>query len=121
MIGLEFPILDSLFRHHNNQLFKCDCKKHCMDFHCDHTSTCTSHSGVTKLHDWMVGVLGQLFRTARHTVSTKKTEAQDNVAAELELSSYLQDAVEDRSLVFNLSMTHDCFGSSGHVQENSLL
>jgi len=27
-------------------------------------STCAAHSGVTKAHDWMVGVLGPLFRTA---------------------------------------------------------
>ena len=34
-----------------------------MDFHGDHTSTCISHSGATKVHDWMVSVLGPLFRT----------------------------------------------------------
>jgi hypothetical protein len=37
-----------------------------MDFHRDHTSTCTAHSGVTKAHDWMVGVLGPLFRSRTH-------------------------------------------------------
>jgi hypothetical protein len=31
-----------------------------MDFHGDHTSTCTAHSGATKAHDWMVSVLGPL-------------------------------------------------------------
>ena len=29
----------------------------CMDFHGDHTSTCTAHSGATKAHDWLVGAL----------------------------------------------------------------
>ena len=29
-----------------------------------YTSTCTAHSGATKAHDWMVSVLGPLFRTA---------------------------------------------------------
>jgi hypothetical protein len=42
-------------------------EKICMDFHGDHTSTCTAHSGGTKAHDWMVSVLGPLFRTAGHT------------------------------------------------------
>ena len=42
-----------------------------MDFHGDHTSICTAHSGATKAHDWMVGVLGPLFRTAAHTVRTQ--------------------------------------------------
>jgi hypothetical protein len=63
-LGLEVPILSSLPRHHNNPLTKCGCKKHCMDFHGDHTSTCSAHSGATKTYDWMVGVLVPLFRTA---------------------------------------------------------
>ena len=42
-----------------------------MDFHGDHTSTCTAHSGATKAHDWMVSVLGPLFRTAGHVVRTQ--------------------------------------------------
>jgi hypothetical protein len=42
-----------------------------MDFHGDHTSTCTAHSGATKAHDWMVSVLGPLFRTAGPVVRTE--------------------------------------------------
>ena len=53
-LGLEVPILAALPRLHNSQLAKCGCKKFCMDFHGDHTSTCTAHSGATKAHDWMV-------------------------------------------------------------------
>ena len=49
----------------------CGCKKHVMDLNGDHTSTCTAHAGATKAHDWMVGVLGPLFRTAGHTVRTQ--------------------------------------------------
>ena len=39
----------------------------------------------------------------------------------MELRSYLQDAAGRRSLVFDLSMTHDRCGSSSHVQQNGLL
>jgi hypothetical protein len=39
----------------------------------------------------------------------------------VELRSYLQDAVGRRILVFDLSMTHDRFWSSSHVQQNGLL
>jgi hypothetical protein len=46
-LGLEVPILASLPRLHNSPLAKCGCKKFCMDFHGDHTSTCTAHSGVS--------------------------------------------------------------------------
>ena len=63
-LGLEVPILTALPRLHNSPLAKCGCKKFCMDFHGDHTSTCTALSGATKAHDWMVSVLGPLFRTA---------------------------------------------------------
>ena len=52
-------------------LGKCGCKKHGMDFHGDHTSTCTAHSGATKAHDWMVSALDPLLRTAGHTVRTQ--------------------------------------------------
>ena len=70
-LGLEVPILAALPRLHNSPLAKCGCKKFCMDFHGDHTSTCTAHSGATKAHDWMVSVLGPLFRTAGHVVRTQ--------------------------------------------------
>jgi hypothetical protein len=111
-LGLEVPILSSLPRHHNNQLTKCGCKKHCMDFHGDHTSTCTAHSGATKTHDWMVGVLGPLFRTAGHTVRTQHgvTASAGQPRGDVEIRSYLQDEAGRQSLVFDLSMTHDRFG-----------
>ena len=46
-LGLEVPILTALPRLHNSPLAKFGCKKFCMDFHGDHTSTCTAHSGRT--------------------------------------------------------------------------
>jgi hypothetical protein len=67
-LGLEVPILTALPRFHHSPLAKCGYKKFCMDFHGDHTSICTAHSGATKAHDWMVRVLGPLFRTAGHLV-----------------------------------------------------
>jgi len=65
-IGLEVPELASLPR--NSPLAKCGRKKTRMDFHGDHTSTCTAHSGATKAHEWMVSALGPLFRTAAHII-----------------------------------------------------
>ena len=41
------------------RLLSAAAKKFCMDFHGDHTSTCTAHSGATKAHDWLVSVLGR--------------------------------------------------------------
>jgi hypothetical protein len=39
---------------------------------------------------------------------------------DVELRSYLQDEAGRRSLVFDLSMTHDRFGSSRHVKQKGL-
>ena len=71
----------------------------------------------------MVGVLGSLFRTAGHAVRTQHgvTASAGQRRGDVELRSYLQDAAGRRSLVFDLSMTHDRFGSSSHVQQNGLL
>ena len=65
-LGLEVPVLTSLPRRNQRAPALCGCKKHGMDLYGDHTSTCTAHSGATKAHDWAVGVLGPLFRTAGH-------------------------------------------------------
>ena len=40
---------------------------------------------------------------------------------DVEIREYLRDAAGSRSLVFDLSITHDRFGSSTHVQQNGAL
>jgi hypothetical protein len=122
-LGLGVPVLSSLPRLHNRPLAKCGCKKHALDVYGDHISTCTAHSGATKAHDWMVGALGSLFRTAGHTVRTQHgvTASAGQRRGDVETRSFLQDAAGRRSLVFDLSMTHDRFGSSSHVQQDGLL
>ncbi len=94
-----------------------------MDLYDDHSPTCTAHSGATKVHDWMVGVLGPLFRTAGHAVRTQHgiTASAGQKRGDVELRSYLQDTAGRRSLVFDLSMTHHRFWSSSHVQQNDFL
>jgi hypothetical protein len=122
-LGLGVPILAALPRLNNTPLAKCGCKKFCMDFHGDHTSTCTSHSGATKAHDWMVSVIGPLFRTAGHLVRTQHgvTASAGQRRGDVEVRSFLRDQAGSRSLVFDLSITHDRFGSSSHVQQNGSL
>ena len=66
-----------------------------------------------------------MFRTAGHTVRTQHgvTASAGQRRGDVEIRSYLQDAAGHRSLVFDLSMTFDRFGSSSHshVQQNGLL
>ena len=62
-------------------------------------------------------------RTAGHIVRTQNsvTASAGQRRGDVELRSYLQVAAGRRSLVFDLSMTHERFGSSSHVQQNGLL
>jgi hypothetical protein len=94
-----------------------------MDFHGDHTSTCTGHSGATKANDCIVSVLGQLFRTAGHLVRTQHgvTATAGHLRGDVEVRSHLRDQAWSQSLVFNLNITHNRFGSSSHVQQNGSL
>lgn len=124
-LGLEVPVLSSLPRHHNLPAAKCGCKKFLLDTHGDHISTCTAHSGATKAHDWMVGRLGPLFRTAGHRVRTQhgvSTSAENRQKrGDVEILNYLQDAAGSRNLVFDLAVTHDRYGSSAQPHHNGLL
>jgi len=68
-------------------------------------------------------VLEPLFHTAGHAVRTQHgvTASAGQKRGDVELRSYFQDAAGRRSLVFDLSMTHDRFGSSSHVKQKGLL
>ena len=94
-----------------------------MDFHSDHTSTRTAHSGATTAYDWFVGVLGPLFHSAGHKVRNQhglKASAGQR-RGDVEIWNYLRDQAGSRSLVFDLSITHERFSSSSHVQQNGHL
>ena len=58
-----------------------------------------------------------------HRVATARQEKIQLPIAEQNflLSSYLEDEAGGRSLVFDLSMTHNLFGSSSNMQQDSLL
>jgi hypothetical protein len=120
---LKIPVFSSLPRLNNSSLAKCGCKKYVMDLHGDHTATCTAHSGATKAHDWMVSTLRGLFRTAGHSVRTQHrvTASAGQRRGDVEIRNCLRDQAGSRSLVFDLSIAHDCYGSSSHVQQNGLL
>ena len=63
-----------------------------------------------------------LFRTAGHTVRTQRVTARaGHLRGDVEIRNYLRDQAGSRSLLFDLSITHDRFGSSSHVQQNGLL
>ena len=71
----------------------------------------------------MVSVLGPLFRTVGHLVRTQHgvMASAGQRRGDVEVRSYLRDQAGSRSLVFDLSIAHDRFGSSSHVQQNGSL
>jgi hypothetical protein len=92
----------------SSQLAKCGCKKFCMDFHGDHTSTCTSYSGATKAHDWMVSVLGPLFRTAGHLVRTQHgvTASTGQRRGDVEVRIFLREGSSHQICLDLVTKTH---------------
>jgi hypothetical protein len=61
--------------------------------------------------------------TCHHLVRTQHgvTASAGQRRGDVEVRSYLRDQAGSRSLVFDLSITHDRFGSSSHVQQNGSL
>ena len=109
--------------------------KYCTRPHCLFTATSHTHTVISnvaahaqlnkshKAHDWLVSVLGPLFRTAGHVVRTQHgvTASAGQRRCDVEIRNYLRDQAGGRSLVFDLSIAHDRFGSSSHVQQNGCL
>ena len=103
----------------------CGCNKFLLDLHGDHTSTCKSHSGATKAHDWMVTQLSPLFGITGHKVKTQGITPSSGLKrkrGDLEIINYLSDSAGSRNLVIDLSITHDRHGSSSaHPHLNGTL
>ena len=123
-LGLEVPILAALPRLHNSPLAKSGCKKFCMDFHGDHTGGEHVHSlgcnQGTRLDGVRIGAVVPKGRTRRaHT--TRSDGKRRPTARDVEIRNYLRDQAGSRSLVFDLSIAHDRFGSSRHPQQNASL
>ena len=71
----------------------------------------------------MVSALGPLFRTAGHTVHTKFgiSASAGLWRGDVGIRNYLRDHAGSRSLVFDLSITHNRYGSSSHPLQNGRL
>ena len=78
----------------------------------DHVSTCTTHSGVKKDHDWEVDQLPDLFHTTHEVKTQQVSRRRGQRFGVIELSGYLVNAAGPVPLVLDLRITHDRFGSS---------
>jgi hypothetical protein len=87
----------------------------------DHLCTCTTHSRVKKAHDWTVDQLGDLFHTT-HTVKTQHvTKIRGRHCGDIDPVVYLANVVDPVTLVLDLHIDHDRFGSSSDLTLNGHL
>ena len=87
----------------------------------DHVSTCTTHSGVKKDHDWEVDQLPDLFRTTHKVKTQQVSRRRGQRCGDIELSGYLANAAGPVPLVLDLRIAHDRFGSSSDPSINGHL
>ena len=107
-IGFPVPLITALPN------VTCGCRRFALDSFGDHVSTCESHSGALKAHDWAVAQLAPIFRSAGHSVKCqyKVAPSQGKKRGDLEIVGYLRDATGPRNLVIDLNITHDRHGRS---------
>ncbi len=86
-----------------------------------HLYTCTTHSGAKKAHDWAVEQLADFFRTT-HTAKTQQViRIRGQRCGDIELSGYLTNTTDPVTLVLDLLIPHDLFGSNSQPNLNGTL
>jgi hypothetical protein len=105
-MGVQIPGIDE------KSIAACGSRKFQLDTMGDHLCTCTTYSGVKKTHDWVVDHLTDLFHTT-NKVKTQQhvTKSRGRRCGDIDLAAYLSNTVGPVSLVLDLLITHDRFGS----------
>jgi hypothetical protein len=67
----------------------CGCRKFQLDPLGDHQNTCTTHSGATKTHDWMVDQVPDFFRTTHKVKTQHVVKSRGQICGDIELVGYL--------------------------------
>jgi hypothetical protein len=101
-------------------LAACGCRKFHLDTMGDHLCTCTVHSGSKKT-DLVVEQLTDLFRTTHKVKTQHVTKSRGRNCGDIELTAYLANVVDPLSLVLDLRIAHDRFGSSSDPSLNGHL
>ena len=106
---------------HNNQLAACGFRKFQIDPLGDLISTCNSHSGVKKAHDWAVDQVAALFRTTHRTKTQQVIRIRGQHCGDVEVAGYLANQAGPVPLVLDLRITHDRVGRSSDLSLNGTL
>ena len=89
----------------------CGSKKFQLDALVDHLFTCSTHSGVKETHDWSVDQFADLFRTTNKVKTQQVARSRGQQCGEIELAGYLSNEAGPVSLVLDLRISHERFGS----------
>ena len=87
----------------------------------DHISTCNSHSGAKKAHDWAVDQVADLFRTTHRTKTQQVIRSRGQHCGDVELAGYLANEAGPVPLVLDLRITHERIGRSSDLSLNENL
>ncbi len=89
----------------------------CFDHYGDHIQTCQCQSAALPAHEWIVYRLSLLLRSVGHRVKTHRiTPVADNGRGDIEIQDYVilsrgeDDRIPPRTLVMDVTMTHDRYG-----------
>jgi hypothetical protein len=99
----------------------CGSRKFRLDPLGDHLNTCTAHSGAKKAHDWMVDQIDDLFLTTHKVKTQQVIKSRGQYCGDIELVGYLANEAGPVSLVLDLRITQDRFGSSSDPNLNGNL
>jgi hypothetical protein len=105
-MGAQIPVIAEKL------LATCGCRKFQLDPLGDHLNTCTTHSGVKKVHDWMVDQVADFFRTTHKVKTQQVVKRRGQHCGDIELAGCLTNEAGPVSLVLDLRIAHDRVGSS---------
>ena len=114
-VGAQIPLLEEI------PLSDCGCKKFQIDTLVDHFYQCTTHSGVKKAHDWETDQITDLFRTTHRVKRQQVTKSRGQSRGDIELETYLVNVAGPVSLVLDLRIAHERWGSSSDPSINGHL
>jgi hypothetical protein len=114
-MGAQIPVIAE------KPLADCGCRKFHLEALGDHLCTCTTHSGAKKVHDWVVDQFADLFRTTHKVKTQQVVKSRGHHCGDIDLTGYLVNATGPVSLVLDLRIAHDRFGSSSDPSLNGHL
>ena len=114
-MGAQIPVISE------KPLAACGCRKFQIDPLGDHISTCNSHSGAKKAHDWAVDQVADLFRTTPKVKTQEVIRSRGQHCGDIEMTGYLSNQVGPVPLVLDLRITHERFGRSSDLSINGSL